>query len=227
MKGYPYSTLLSLLLLLAAGFHQPAQAQDPVTEAIKAGVKKVIVAIDLQVQRLQNETIWLQNAQKVLENKLSELRLTEMAQWTDRQRALYADYYQELRKVKAAIAYSRRVRNIIQAQAALVAEYRRASRLFRQDRNFSPPELDYLQKVYSDILEESTKNLDQVLLLVSSFSTQMSDAARLELIGQAAGRLEQNYSDLREFNAQAVQLSLQRAKSRNNLQTVRSLYGLN
>ncbi|WP_222707279.1 hypothetical protein [Pontibacter qinzhouensis] len=150
-----------------------------------------------------------------------------MAQWTDRQRALYADYYQELRKVKAAIAYSRRVRNIIQAQAALVAEYRRASRLFRQDRNFSPPELDYLQKVYSDILEESTKNLDQVLLLVSSFSTQMSDAARLELIGQAAGRLEQNYSDLREFNAQAVQLSLQRAKSRNNLQTVRSLYGLN
>ncbi|RZJ37490.1 MAG: conjugal transfer protein TraI, partial [Chryseobacterium sp.] len=41
-----------------------ASAQIAVLEVIKAGVKKVIKAVDLKVQRLQNETIWLQNAQK-------------------------------------------------------------------------------------------------------------------------------------------------------------------
>ena len=41
---------------------------------IKAGVKKAIVAIDLKIQRLQNKTIWLQNAEKILENKMSELK---------------------------------------------------------------------------------------------------------------------------------------------------------
>ncbi|WP_114782332.1 conjugal transfer protein TraI [Botryobacter ruber] len=226
MKKFLLRTLLSLLLIAAAGLHQPAQAQDPIMAAIKAGVTKVIVALDLQVQRLQNQTIWLQNAQKVLENKLSELRLTEIAEWTERQRQLYDDYYQELWKVKAAIAYYQRVRDIIETQAALVAEYKRSFALFRQDRNFTPAELDFMQRVYNGILEASAENLDQVLLLVNAFSTQMSDAARLELIELAADRLEQNYSDLREFNAQNVQLSLQRAKQRNNLQTVRSLYGL-
>ncbi|WP_114782982.1 conjugal transfer protein TraI [Botryobacter ruber] len=226
MKKYLQIALLSLLLFTAAGLHQPAQAQDPIMEAIKAGVTKVIVALDLQVQRLQNQTIWLQNAQKVLENKLSELRLNEIAEWTERQRQLYDEYYQELWKVKAAIGYYQRVRDIIETQAALVAEYKRSFALFRQDRNFTPAELDFMQQVYTGILEASVQNLDQVLLLVNAFSTQMSDAARLELIEQAADRLEQNYSDLREFNAQNVQLSLQRAKERNNLQTVRSLYGL-
>jgi hypothetical protein len=51
------------------------RAQIPLAEVIKAGVKKVVKAVDLKVQRLQNKTIWLQNAQKVLENKLSKLRL--------------------------------------------------------------------------------------------------------------------------------------------------------
>ncbi|MFT2010983.1 conjugal transfer protein TraI [Pontibacter sp. 13R65] len=186
----------------------------------------MIVALDLQVQHLQNQTIWLQNAQKVLENKLSELRLTEIALWTERQRQLYADYFEELRQVKAAITYYQRVRDIIGTQAALVAEYKRSYQLFRQDDNFSVQELEYMEQVCAGILEASVENLDQVLLLVSPHATQMSDAARLELIQQAADRLEQNYSDLREFNAQNVQLSLQRAKERHNLQTVQKLYGL-
>lgn len=218
--------LLFALLLCATIGSKQARAQDPITAAIKAGVTKVIVALDLQVQRIQNETIWLQNAQKVLENQLTELKLTEIARWTEQQRALYEDYYQELWKVKAAIAYFQQVREIIQQQEALVAEYKRAYRLFQQDDNFTAAELDYMQRVYTGILEESIKHLDHVLLIVNSFATQMSDGKRLELIHQALNGITQNYSDLREFNAQNVRLSLQRAKERNNLQAIQKLYGI-
>jgi hypothetical protein len=217
---------LIALLLFAAGFSQPAQAQDPITAVIRAGVKKAIVAVDLKIQRLQNETIWLQNAQKVLENKLSELRLTEIADWTGRQRQLYADYYQELRQVKAAIASYGQVRDIIRQQAALVAEYRRAYSLFRQDAGFSPGELDYMQRVYAGILSESVKDLDQVLLVTRSFAAQMSDGERLALIHEAAASIGRHYSDLREFNGQNIRLSLQRARERNDLQGVERLYGM-
>src|ERR1044071_1629547 len=75
---------------------QEAKAQVVVLEVIKQGVKKAIKAVDLMVQRLQNKTIWLQNAQKVLENKLSEFKLSEIAQWTEKQRKLYKQYYDEL-----------------------------------------------------------------------------------------------------------------------------------
>src|SRR5688500_12874179 len=80
-----------------------ARAQDPITEVIKAGIRKAIRAVDLKIQRLQNATIWLQNAQKTLENTMSKLKLDEISDWVERQRKLYADYFDELWRVKSAI----------------------------------------------------------------------------------------------------------------------------
>jgi hypothetical protein len=70
---------------------QKTRAQIPIAEIIKAAVTKVIKAVDLKVQRLQNKTIWLQNAQKTLENKMSQLKLTEIKDWVEKQRKLYDD----------------------------------------------------------------------------------------------------------------------------------------
>ncbi|MBS1577424.1 MAG: conjugal transfer protein TraI, partial [Bacteroidetes bacterium] len=75
---------------------QKSQAQIPILEIIKAAVKKVIIAVDLQVQRLQNKTIWLQNAQKTLENTMSKMHLDDISGWVEKQRKLYADYFEEL-----------------------------------------------------------------------------------------------------------------------------------
>src|SRR5687768_13716432 len=80
-------------------------AQAGVVEAIKAGIVKVIKAIDLKIQRLQNETIWLQNAQKTVENALSEAKLQEIGDWVEKQRTLYADYFDELQQVRSVIIY--------------------------------------------------------------------------------------------------------------------------
>ena len=68
-------------LLLCMSFfliEMAACAQDPITLIIKEGIKKVIVAVDLKIQRLQTKTIWLQNAQKVIENAMSKLKLNQI-----------------------------------------------------------------------------------------------------------------------------------------------------
>ena len=205
---------------------QRSSAQIPILDIIKAAVKKVIKAADLKIQRLQNKTIWLQNAQKTLENKMQELKLKEISGWVEKQRKLYADYYEELRKVKNAIAYYQKVKDIIQLQASLVSEYRQGLALFKQDTHFSPDEIDYMDKVYSGILEESLKNLDQLYLVTSSFTTQMSDAKRLELIDRAGDGIEHNLTDLRQFNNRTIRLSLQRAKDQSEIDVVKSLYGI-
>ncbi len=116
---------------------QKAEAQIPILEIIKAGVKKVIKAIDLKVQRLQNKTIWLQNAQKTLENKMQELKLGEISGWVEKQRKLYADYYEELWKVNSAIAYYQKVKDIIEKQLHLVDEYKQGYAIFKQDKHFT------------------------------------------------------------------------------------------
>lgn len=215
-----------MIVLLVSIPTQRTNAQVAVLEVIKAGVKKVIRAVDLKIQRMQNETVWLQNAQKVMENQLSKLKLTEISDWTEKQKELYGKYYTDLWKVKATISYYQRIKDVTTKQVFLVEEYKKAWSLAQQDKNFSPPELSYMYDVYTGILNESAKNLDQILLIINSFKTQMSDAKRLELINEAAERIEGNYNDLKEFNNQNILMSLERATSRRQLETVQKLYGI-
>jgi hypothetical protein len=205
---------------------QKAEAQIPVLEIIKQGIKKVIIAVDLKIQRLQNKTIWLQNAQKTLENTMSKLHLDEISDWVEKQRKLYADYFEELRKVKVVLTYYQRVKDIIEQQLQVVKEYQAAWALFRQDKNFTQEELDYMLNVYTGMMDESAKNIDQLFLVINAFVTQMTDAKRLEIIDAVAGSVEQTLMDLKEFNEENRMISLQRATERGEIEYVKKLYGL-
>ncbi|WP_439695861.1 conjugal transfer protein TraI [Mucilaginibacter sp. AW1-7] len=214
---------MTILVALPTGVN----AQVAIAEVIKAAIKKVIKAIDLKIQRLQNNTIWLQNAQKTIENQLSKLKLNEISDWTEKQRKLYATYYDELVKVKAMLATYQRIKDLTETQTAIVKEYHWAMALFNKDKHFTPDELTHMESVYKGILEESIKNLDQIFIVVNSFKTQMSDAKRLELINGAATRMDANYSDLREFNNQNITLSVQRSRSQLEVKQVKQMYEIN
>lgn len=227
MKILKVTLPVSLAIVLVSFNAQKANAQFVVGEVIKLTVTKVIKAIDLKVQRMQNQTIWLQNAQKVLENQLSRLRLTEISGWTSQQQQLYSGYYNELWKIKSVIAYYQRIKDLTVKQVALVSEYNRAWALLRQDKHFSPAELAAMQSVYSGILSASVDNLDQILLVVNPGKTQMTDEQRLELVNHAGNRLDENYSDLQRFNTQNQILSLQRSRELGDTKTTQLLYGIN
>jgi hypothetical protein len=220
-------TCLILLLLIST----PARPSEkivalPILEIVKAVTKKVIKAIDLRIQKLQNKTIWLQNAQKQVENVLSKLKLDEISDWTQKQKDLYKGYYEELAKVKSIITYYQRIKDITQKQTKLVQEYERAWNLLRQDTHFKDSEMQYMERVYSGILEQSIKNIDQIFLILDSFTTQMSDLKRLEIINAAADQIDASYDDLRMFNEQNMLLSLQRAKNEADAARVKQFYGI-
>ena len=218
--------MICLLLLSTPARPAEKTAALPILEIVKAVTKKVIKAIDLRIQKLQNKTIWLQNAQKKIENVLSKLKLDEISDWTQKQKDLYKGYYEELAKVKSIITYYQRIRDITNKQTRLVAEYERAWNLFKQDSHFKESEIQYMERVYSGILEGSLKNIDQIFLILDSFTTQMSDLKRLEIINKAADQIDANYDDLILFNQQNVMLSLQRAKTEADVNRVKQFYGI-
>ncbi|HTN05136.1 conjugal transfer protein TraI [Agriterribacter sp.] len=222
MKKIVLIIILSVGLSIAPTTKSHAIVWVVVQEAIKA----VINAMDLAVQRLQNKTIWLQNAQKTLENTMSKLKLDEITGWVEKQRNLYKDYFDELKKVKSLIAYYQRIKSITEKQLRLVETYKRGFALFKRDKHFSVREIQYMGQVYTGIINESLKNLDQIFLVINSFSTQMTDAKRLEIINAAADRIDQNFTDLQQFNTQNQLLSLQRAKDLREIEIVKALYGI-
>ena len=205
---------------------QRASAQLIILDIIKAGIKKVIRAVDLQIQRQQNKVIWLQDAQKTLENTLSKLKLQEISDWTQKQKDLYGKYFDELKKVKDLIAYYRRIKDITDKQARLLQEYGRAWGMLRNDSHFTPQEIQYMGSVYNGILAETVKNIDEMMLVVNSFKTQMTDAKRLEILNHAAGKVDRNYSDLNTFTRQNAVLSIQRAKNEQEIKTIKKMYGI-
>jgi len=217
---------LTACLIVMMVVNSKIQAQDPITYIIKQAIKKVIVAVDLKIQRLQTKTIGLQNAQKVLENKMSKLKLTQITSWVQKQKDLYKNYFDELWKIKNAISTYYRIKEITQEQIALVKEYHTAWNAVRQDGHFNADEISYIGQVYSGIIDASLKNLDAVGLAIKAFTTQMTDAKRLTIINNAADDIQTNLNDLRSFNQQNILLSIQRSKDENDIAAVKNLYGL-
>jgi hypothetical protein len=226
MKKYMVILPISAMTIFIS-IPKGADAQFIVGSVISSTVGRVIRAIDLHVQSLQNQTIWLQNAQKALENQLSKLKLTEISDWSQKQKDLFSSYYQELWQIKTSIAYYSRISEMTQKQVALVNSYKQAWNLLKADKHFTADELTYMSDVYSGILQESVKDLDQILLVINPNKTQMPDAKRMEIINKSADHMDSNYNDIQQFNNQNEILSLQRASDENEVITLKKYYGIN
>jgi hypothetical protein len=214
--------VITALCLLSIVTH----AQFIVGTVLNQTVGRVIRAIDLQVQRLQNQTIWLQNAQKVIENELNQLELNEIAGYSGDQQKLFSEYYNELWQIKSYLSTYQRVKNLTVRQAQLVSSYKQGWNLFHNDSHFSVAELNQMQLVYTGILNDSVKNLEQLVQAISAGKTRMSDEQRLEVINKVSNELDGNYRDLQQFNQQNQMLSFERAKDQNELATLKIYYGL-
>ncbi len=219
MKRIRAILVAPLLLLLSC---IPATSKAQFTEIIEAGIE----AIDVGVQKAQNAVIDLQNAEKEIENDLSQTQLGQIANWTQQQKDLYSNYFTELWKVKTVITDFRKITSIIANQAQLVSEYKAAYAQVKRDPHFTPSEVTYINNVLTGIINESIQNIDQITKLLESFTVQMADADRMRLIQHASDNIQREIVNLRAFNNQNAALSLVLATDQNDLNTIKQLYGL-
>jgi conjugation system TraG family ATPase len=218
-----------IILALALSFLFPTghtQAQVPIADIIKEAVKKVLIATDLEIQRMQTQTVTLQDAQKMVENIMQSVQLSGIAGWVQQQKDLYGEYFQELWTVKSALTDYQEVAAILNKQARLVAAYKQATTAMRQDPHFSPAEIGHMERVYDGILGQSIQNLTQLGTVINAFVTQMDDAGRLHIIDATGRQLNESYNDLQRFTQDNILLSMQRCKDQQDGNFIRSLYGI-
>jgi hypothetical protein len=201
------------------------QAQDPITEIIKAGIKKIIVAVDLKVQRLQNETIRLQNAQKLVENLMSKSGLENIAGWMEKQKQLYQEYYDDLRKIKNTVAAYHKIKDILAKQVSIVNTYKYALANARKDTQLTFAEISQVTNMYSAILSESLANVEQLVLVLSKTLT-MEDAARMKIIDGIADKVDDNHRDLQLYARQNSWLTDQRKNYEAQIRYMQNLHGI-
>lgn len=222
-----YKKISIILLLSSIALFAPVQkTQAQLIDAIEEIIKDAIMAVDLGIQKVQTQTVYLQDAQKAVENAMQQLHLNDITNWVQKQKDLYSEYYQELWQIKSAIAAYQRVKDIIAKETQLVSDYKRAYSLLQQDNHFSSDELSHIYNIYTGIINQSIENVDQIATVINAFVTQMSDADRLRIIDDAGSRIDKNYNDCRQFTQENIQISLERSKDLGDLETVRNLYGI-
>jgi conjugation system TraG family ATPase len=216
--------LMLAVLLLFGGLG--VRAQIPIVGIITGVAQKVVMAIDLRVQKEQTETIELQDAQQDAQNSMEEDELSGIAGWLQKTKDLYAEYYNELWQIKNAISTYERIKQMIAEEGQIVAQVKQMNAVVGSDKHFTAGEVAAMTTTLSGIMNESVNNIKQLELVINAFVTQMADADRLAIIDGAGSRIDQNYADMQEFYQRSSLLSLERAQGESDIQATRVLYGL-
>ena len=140
---------------------------------------------------------------------------------------LHKVFLDGLMEVSPTVRKYHRVADIVNYQVVLVKEYKNAYDRFKRDNNFNADELSYLGHVYDNLFKESLRNLDELLTVITAGKTRMSDDERLQAIDRIYADMQDKLMFLRHFNNNTTILAVQRAKERNDAETIQKIYGIN
>lgn len=139
---------------------------------------------------------------------------------------LHKTFLDGLMQVSPAVKKYKRIADIISYQLRIAKEYKLAFNRFKEEKQFTIDEIDYLGKVYGNLFNESLKSLDELPMVITSGKLRMSDDERLQAIDKIYLAVEEQYSFLKEFTNNSNLLSLQRKAERAEIEMSRRLYGL-
>lgn len=128
--------------------------------------------------------------------------------------ALHRAFLDGLSLVNPSIKKYKKVTDIINCQIAIVREYKSSLSRFKNSGWLNEGELNYIGKVYNNVMNQSLKNLDQLFMVITKNDLKMNDAERLSAIDKISDDMNDKYMFLRSFNSNASLLSLQRARDK-------------
>lgn len=140
---------------------------------------------------------------------------------------LHSVYLNGLLSINPTVRNYGRVAEIISQQASLISEYKSAYKQFQQSGSFSSGELNYMSNVYTQLVNQSLQNLDELTNVLTAGKLRMSDDERMRAIDRIYASSSDKLQFLRHFNRQGVLLNIQRSKDIGDTRTLKQLYGIN
>jgi len=140
---------------------------------------------------------------------------------------LHSVYLNGLLSINPTVRNYGRVADIITQQASLLSEYKNAYKQFKQSGFFSSSELTYMSNVYSQLVNQSLQNLDELTNVLTAGKLRMSDDERMRAIDRIYASSSDKLQFLRHFNRKGVLLNIQRSKDAGDNRTMKQLYGIN
>lgn len=185
-----------------------------------------------EVQQLLLNWEKLRQLEEILDNmyrgyKILDKGYTTIKKIAEGNYTIHELFIDGLMAVNPSVRNYKRIPFIIEYQKLLLKEYQRAYSRFRQDPNFKLEEIEYLANVYKFLFDASLRNIDELMMIITATKLSMSDDERMQAIDRIFFDMEDKLIFLRSFNNNTQLLAIQRARSRNDVETMRKLYGVN
>jgi hypothetical protein len=139
---------------------------------------------------------------------------------------LHKTFLDGLLEVSPTVRNYKKIADVINYQILILKEYKNAYSRFKKDGSFNTDEINYLGSVYSNLFNQSLKNLDALAMVITANKLRMSDDERLKAIDDIFNSMLDKLTFLRSFNNNATILAIQRSREKKDANTVQTIYGI-
>ncbi|PUZ21596.1 hypothetical protein GA0116948_11063 [Chitinophaga costaii] len=209
-----YGIRILLLLVLQVGVLPVARCQS-------AEITQLLLDIE-KLAQLKNILSDMKKGYEILTKGYNTVRDISHGNFS-----LHRTFLDGLLLVNPSIAKYRHVADIIDDEVTLIAEYKKALKFFKSSGLCQPWEIDHFTDVYNTLFKASVNNLDELTMIITAQQLRMSDDERLRGIDRIYQEMEGQLSFLRAFNNQNNVMLLQRIRSTEDVESLRTLHGLN
>lgn len=140
--------------------------------------------------------------------------------------SLHKTFLDALMQVSPAVRNYKKVGEVVEYQISIVKESRNGMNRFIKSGNFSRQEINYFEKVYGNLLNQSLRNLDELTMVITADKLRMSDDERLKAVDDIHEQMQDKLLFLRNFNTTSNVLALQRAREKNDVYASRGLQAI-
>lgn len=139
---------------------------------------------------------------------------------------LHKTFLDALMEVSPTVKNYKKVADIIRFQKLILTEYKSAYSRAKGKNLISDGELDYISGVYSNLVNKSLDNLEDLTMVVTSGKLRMSDDERIQAIDRIYDDMQDKLVFLRDFNNSTSVLIVQREKEQKDAKAMKAIYGI-
>ncbi|HVU97746.1 MAG TPA: hypothetical protein VHE34_21125 [Puia sp.] len=194
-----------LLVLLAVG-------------PLVAGAQSMEETMLEQIARLETTLQQLKRGYEIVRQGLSTISAIKQGQFD-----LHNIFFSSLMHVNPSIQQYSKIADILAMQGQILLGCRTTLPQYVSSGMFNARDLGYLSAVYTNLKELTSKDVDELLDLVSNDFWQMSDDQRMRRINQLYDKVEEKYVFLQAFTNRTREEGRWRAQQQLNLQNLSKL----
>lgn len=139
---------------------------------------------------------------------------------------LHKAFLDGLFQVSPGVKRYKKINDIISDQSLLVREYKTGNDRFHSASVFNQKELLSISNKYAAWVEQSEKNLDELLLVITPGQLRMNDEERIAVIDRADSEMKEILNSLRSFNNSNNAIMQNRQRVKRDIEVSKQIFGL-